>query len=98
MSEERDNRYLAAEDAKKGKQVSYQGIAIEIVEVHHLKYKLMPEQFQIAYRLHDNRQSPPFISGTAHIWLTKRSNVIEEFDVIKRHYDENKSMLKVKST
>lgn len=95
MSKERKHEYLGVTDAKVGRQISFEGVVIEIVEVNEVKHPLgIPSTFTVAYRIRDIRQAPPFLSGVAHLFASQGQNLMPEFRKIKDHYEQIKSQLR----
>jgi hypothetical protein len=94
MSKERKHEYLRPSDARGGRQISYEGVAIEIVEINEVKNPFGASTYVVAYRVRDNRQAPSFVSQVAHFFANENMNLIDEFRKIRDHYEEIKSQLR----
>ena len=94
MAKKQEVRVLTPIDARPGKQLAYEGVAIEIVEVNEVKAPYGSSIWAVAYRIHDQRQAPPFISQVAHLWANMNTNLIAEFQKVRDHYEEIKSTLR----
>lgn len=96
MSKEREYEHLSPTDARVGKQISFGGVAIEFIEVNPVDLAFGKKSYTVCYRVRDNRQSPPFVSDKAHLFVSESTNLIEEFRKIKDHYEEIKHQLRSK--
>lgn len=94
MSKSRESKHLSPADAKIGRELSFDGVAIEIVEVNELKHPFGDSTFTVCYRIKDVRQSPIFVSEKAHLFVSRNSNLQEEFRKVRDHYENIKSMLR----
>lgn len=93
MAKRQENRALTPSDARPGKQIAFEGVAIEIVEVNTVKNPFGPDTYTVAYRVRDVRQSPPFVSAVAHLFVGANANLVRDFETIVKHYDQIKSTL-----
>jgi hypothetical protein len=95
MPPKKEVEQLKPLDAKPGTFKDFEGVAFEVMEVNTHKSPVGPDIYLVAYRIHDNRQAPPYISPTAHLFLNASSNLMDEFRKVKEHYDKIKSSLQI---
>lgn len=94
MSDTKRNVHIAPANIKVGAMIAFGGVAMEIVEVNEVKHPFGSSTFNVAYRVHDNRQAPPFVSPTAHLFVSKHTNLRQEFAKVVAHYEKIKSQLR----
>jgi hypothetical protein len=95
---DRDFELLRPTDVRPGKQIAFEGVTTEIMEVHKVISPFRPDTYIVAYRIHDNRQAPPFISGIGHLYVNSGTNLIVEFRKVRDQYEQMKSSVRVKSS
>jgi hypothetical protein len=100
MPKGREHEYLAASDVKANMQKDFERVIIDIIEVNPVPSPppplIAPKQFSVAYRLRDTRQSPPFVSGIAHLHLTEGEDVMKWLRDIVRDYNDNIERFRVR--
>lgn len=94
MSEqERDDRVLTVADARTGKNIAFEGVAIELVEINVMKNPFGSDIYTVGYFIRDNRVAPPFIGNVACLWVERTTNLIKEFRKIREDYEKTKHQL-----
>jgi hypothetical protein len=98
LRKEREHEHLSPAEARAGRQINFAGVAIEVLEVNEAKPPKgllgIPSTFTVCYRVRDNRQSPPFVSDKAHLFVNEGTNLIDEFRKVITHYEQIKSQLR----
>lgn len=90
-------KVVRPEDSKRGQEFNFSGVIIKIIEVNRAKFKMLPDQFTVAWKLIDTRVIPPFESQVAHLFLTASSNLHEEVrKVVDLYEQQRESIFKVK--
>jgi hypothetical protein len=85
---------LRPAEVKLGKSLEFGGVNIDVVEVNKVEGPFGLNQWTVAYRLHDDRQAPPFVSEIAHVFATESTNLKIEFKKIVEHYEQIKHTLR----